>query len=141
MSDIVRFGVSIPADLISSFDQFIKDRHYTNRSEAIRDLIRAKLVEREWEQGVKGSEVIGTITSVYDHHKRELLSNLTDLQHDFHESIISSQHIHLDHHNCLEVIIVRGNPEHIRQLADHINALKGIKHSKLTMTTSGFDIT
>jgi CopG family nickel-responsive transcriptional regulator len=140
MSDIVRFGISIPADLIASFDQFTAGRHYTNRSEAIRDLIRDKLVKREWDVKIKGKKVIGTITSVYDHHKRELLNKLTDLQHDFHEHIISSQHIHLDHHNCLEVIIVRGESEKVRQLADKINALKGIKHSRLTMTTSGLDL-
>ncbi|MEW5949534.1 MAG: nickel-responsive transcriptional regulator NikR [Thermodesulfobacteriota bacterium] len=140
MSDIIRFGISIPADLIASFDQFIAERHYTNRSEAIRDLIREKLVQREWAAKIKGKQVIGTITSVYDHHKRELLNKLTDLQHDFHENIISSQHIHLDHHNCLEVIIVRGEAEKVRQLADKLNALKGIKHSQLTMTTSGLDL-
>ena len=110
MSDIVRFGISIPADLIASFDQFTAERHYTNRSEAIRDLIRDKLVKREWDAKIKGKKVIGTITSVYDHH------------------------------NCLEVIIVRGESEKVRQLADKINALKGIKHSRLTMTTSGLDL-
>lgn len=140
MSHIVRFGISIPADLITSFDKFIAEHHYTNRSEAIRDLIRDKLVQREWHANIKGKQVIGTITSVYDHHRRELLKKLTDLQHDFHENIISSQHIHLDHHNCLEVVIVRGEAEKVRQLADQINALTGIKHSKLAMTTSGLDL-
>lgn len=140
MSSIVRFGISIPADLISSFDQLISERHYTNRSEAIRDLIRDKLVQQDWNAKFKGRQVIGTITSVYDHHQRELLNKLTDLQHDFHANIISTQHIHLDHQNCLEVIILRGQAENVRQLADKINALKGIKHSKLTMTTSGLGL-
>lgn len=137
MSEIVRFGVSIPADLIASFDRFIIEHHYTNRSEAIRDLIRARLVQRDWDKEMGAADVIGTITSVYDHHKRELLTNLTDLQHDFHENIVSSQHIHLDHNNCLEVIIARGNANSVRELANRISALKGIKHSKLTMTTTG----
>ncbi|MFH1147867.1 MAG: nickel-responsive transcriptional regulator NikR [Pseudomonadota bacterium] len=137
MSEIVRFGVSIPEDLIASFDRFIIEHHYTNRSEAIRDLIRARLVQRDWDEEMGAAHVVGTITSVYDHHKRELLNNLTDLQHDFHENIISSQHIHLDHSNCLEVIIARGEAKTVRELADRISALKGIKHSNLTMTTAG----
>lgn len=140
MSDIVRFGISIPADLIASFDEYIEEHHYSNRSEAIRDLIRAELVKAEWGKEVPDGEVIGTITSVYDHHQRELLNNLTDLQHDFHENIVSSQHIHLGHHSCLEVIIARGSSERIRQLAFKINALKGIKHSSLIMTTLGLEI-
>ncbi|MBA2848329.1 nickel-responsive transcriptional regulator NikR [Thermosulfuriphilus ammonigenes] len=138
MGEIYRFGVSIPSELIEAFDRYIAERHYTNRSEAIRDLIREKLVEREWE--ISGREVVGTITYVYDHHQRELVDRLIDLQHDYHENILAAQHIHLDHDNCLEVIIVKGHPKIIRELANRIHSTRGIKHCQLTMTTTGQDL-
>jgi len=135
MSEIVRFGVSIPESLLQKFDQYLQRKHYRNRSEAIRDLIREKLVEEEWRESRR--EVVGTITYVYDHHKRELTDRLIDLQHDHYAQIISTQHVHLDHDRCLEVIIVRGPVSAVRDLADRIKSLKGILHCSLSMTTTG----
>lgn len=137
---IIRFGVSIPSDLIRNFDEYIRARQYSNRSEAIRDLIREKLIAQEWEREAQGKEVVGTITYVYDHHKRELINSIIDIQHDFTEYVIVSQHVHLDHNNCLEVAIVRGKAGSLEDLADKLKALKGVKHCKLTMTTTGADL-
>ncbi|WP_297057212.1 nickel-responsive transcriptional regulator NikR [Thermosulfurimonas sp.] len=138
MSDLVRFGVSIPASLLKKFDEYISRKHYQNRSEAIRDLIREKLVEEEWRHSQ--SEVVGTISYVYNHHKRELTDRLIDIQHDHYARIISTQHIHLDHDHCLEVIIVKGEVGAVRDLADRIKSLKGILHCSLSMTTTGREL-
>ncbi len=137
MSDIVRFGVSLEKELLDKFDRLIKEKKYPNRSEAIRDLIRENLVKREW---VKGKKVAGAITLVFDHHKRDLVNNLTDIQHDFHTLIISSQHIHLDHDNCLEIIVVRGKPTEVRELADKLRATKGVKYGSLSIATTGKEL-
>ncbi|MBF0253091.1 MAG: nickel-responsive transcriptional regulator NikR [Candidatus Omnitrophica bacterium] len=134
MSGIIRFGISLDEDLSKKYDVRIKKKGYSNRSEAIRDLIRQDLVDQEWDDG---SVVAGAITLIYDHHKRELLNKITDIQHDFHEGIISAQHIHLDHHNCLEIIAFKGNPFEIKKLADRLKAVKGVKHSTLSMSTTG----
>lgn len=134
MAELVRFGVSLDRDLLNRFDPEIKKKGYTNRSEAIRDLIRGSLVKKEWEEG---EEVAGAITLVYDHKKRELVNKLTDLQHDYHEVIISTQHIHLDKNNCLEIVVVKGKPKEVVNLADRLRAMKGVKHGALTMTTTG----
>ncbi len=138
MSGLVRFGVSIPETLLKRFDEYLSRKHYRNRSEAIRDLIREKLVEEEWRRS--HSEVVGTITYVYDHHKRELTDRLIDIQHDHYARIISTQHVHLDHDRCLEVIIVKGEVSAVRDLADRIKALKGILHCSLSMTTTGREL-
>ncbi|OAG27878.1 nickel-responsive transcriptional regulator NikR [Thermodesulfatator autotrophicus] len=135
MAELYRFGVSMPAKLLEEFDRYIERHHYTNRSEAIRDLIREKLVEEEWRES--SEEVIGTITYVYDHHKRELADKLMDIQHDHYQEIISTQHVHLDHDRCLEVVIVKGKAEQIKKLSDRIKSLKGIIHCQLAMTTTG----
>ncbi len=137
MSEIVRFGVSLEKELLEKFDILIKEKKYPNRSEAIRDLIRENLVRREW---VEGKEVAGAITLVFDHHKRDLVNNLTDIQHDFHQLIISSQHIHLDHDNCLEIIVVRGKPTEVRELADKLRAAKGVKYGSLSIATTGKEL-
>ena len=134
---ITRFGVSIPLDLISAFDEYIRKRGYNNRSEAIRDLIREKLIEQEWEKEFEGQQVVGVITYVFDHHKRELVDSIIDIQHNFPEHVIVSQHVHLDHHNCLEVVIVRGESDALHNLSYKLKALKGVKHCRLTMTTTG----
>ncbi len=137
MSELIRFGVSINKDLISKFDRLIKIRSYSNRSEAFRDLIRRELVKEEW----KGSkEVAGAIIIIYDHHKRELLNKITDIQHDFQKYIISTQHIHLDHNNCLEMIAVRGRADELRKLSEMLHSLKGVKHAVLSMSSTGKDI-
>ncbi len=134
---VVRFGVSIPEELITAFDEYIRARAYQNRSEAIRDLIREKLIEKEWEQESMDQEVVGTITYVFDHHKRELVDSILHIQHEFADCVIASQHVHLDHDNCLEVAIVRGKPSILRGVAYKLKALKGVKHCRFTMTTTG----
>ena len=134
MSELFRFGVSLEKDLLDKFDKIIKAENYSNRSEAFRDLIREKLVKTEWQ---RGGNVAGAITLVYDHHKRDLLNVLTDIQHDFHNLIISGQHIHLDHNNCLEIIVVKGKPGEIKDLANKLKSAKGVKHSQLSMTSIG----
>ncbi len=136
-SRLTRIGISLPSELMAAFDRLIREREYKNRSEAIRDLIREKLVEREWEDAVRGTEVIGTITYVYDHHKRELVNEILEIQHSYPDSVVASQHVHLDHHNCLEVAIVKGRAPDLRSLAHRLQALKGVKHCQLTMTTTG----
>ncbi len=134
MSDLMRFGVSLEKNLLRDFDRLIGGKQYANRSEAIRDLIRNSLVEDEWK---KGKDVAGAISLVYDHHKRELMDLIVDIQHNYQDMIIASQHAHLDHHNCLEVVIVRGKSDRIKLLADKLKAIKGVKHGSLTLTTLG----
>ena len=134
MTDLARFGVSIGSELLDKFDELIESKGYVNRSEAIRDLIRDYLVEHEWE---KDAETMGAVTVVYDHHVRELTESLTALQHDFHSSIVSSMHVHVDEHNCLEVIIVRAKGSKVKEIADRLISTRGVKHGGLIMTTTG----
>jgi len=132
---IVRFGISIEDVLLKRFDTLIKKKGYANRSEAIRDLIRDSLVSEELES--ETVETVGTITIVYSHDTRELTDTLTDMQHDYYNSIVSSMHIHIDEHNCLEVIVVRGKSSEIKAIADRLIGTKGVKHGKLSLTTTG----
>ncbi len=134
MSSLIRFGVSLDKQLLDSFDNLIKTKGYSNRSEAIRDLIRDELVRLEWRAG---REVAGTISLVYDHHTPGLSSKLTDIQHTSPDIIISTQHIHLDHHNCLEIIVTKGDPRDIEKLAALLKAARGVKHCALSMATTG----
>ncbi len=127
------------ADLLTQLDDLVKAKGYTNRSQAIADMVRDQLVEHRGKEGNR--KIAGTITLVYDHHKRNIQSLLTSIQHDFGEHIISTMHVHLDHHNCLEILAVRGRASLIRQLADKLIAAKGVKHGKLTMTTTGEEFT
>ncbi len=137
MAELMRFGVSLEKDLLDKFDRIIRIENYSNRSEAIRDLIREKLVRKEW----KGkAEVAGAVILVYDHHKRDLLNSLVDIQHDFHHLIIANQHVHLDHHNCLEIIVVKGKPGEIEKLAHKLKSAKGVKHGQLTAATTGKEL-
>ncbi len=137
MSTLTRFGVSLEKELLIKFDKRLKEKQYKNRSEAIRDLIREDLVKKQWQQG---SEIAGTITIIYNHHKRELVNRIMDIQHDFGGIIISTQHIHLDHHNCLEIIAVKGRPNQAEKLADTLHAVKWVKHVALGMSSTGMDI-
>ena len=139
MIDAVRFGVSMSKELLKKFDQLIRDMGYRNRSEAIRDLIRERLVQQEWQHTNK--ETVGTITIVYSHDVHELTEILTALQHKYHKQIISTMHIHLDRHNCLEVLVVRGKGQEIKKIADRLLSTKGVKHGKLTTTTTGRTLT
>ncbi|MDD5059862.1 MAG: nickel-responsive transcriptional regulator NikR [Candidatus Omnitrophica bacterium] len=137
MMALIRFGVSIEKDLLDKFDRFIGGKKYTNRSEAFRDLIRQELIQKQWEGK---DEVAGAITLIYNHHKRELVNKLMDIQHDFGRLIISAQHIHLDHNNCLEIIAVKGSPLQAQKLADNLKSIKGVKHGTLSMSTAGTGI-
>jgi len=129
-----RFGVSLPDDLLQQFDRCIQEKGYGNRSEALRDLIRESLLTEKIESD---DIVAGTLTLVFDHHTPDLNKKLDDIQHDSHELVLSKLHIHLDHHNCLEVIVLKGQRSEIQKLADMTVALRGVKHGKLTFTLTG----
>ncbi|MGD2073018.1 MAG: nickel-responsive transcriptional regulator NikR [Candidatus Thorarchaeota archaeon] len=133
MDNLVRFGVSMPEQLLVKFDSIIKLKGYTNRSEAIRDMVRDAIVEHKW---MEGKEVMGVITIVYDHGRKGLMEKLTDLQHHHHHNVASTTHIHLDHDNCLEVVVVKGKTPEVTELADNMIALKGVKHGKLVVTSA-----
>jgi CopG family nickel-responsive transcriptional regulator len=134
MSKLQRFGVSIETDLLDKFDEFIQERNYKNRSEALRDLMRAALVQEQWDE----DEIIaGAIAFVYDHHHGQLVHNLMNIQHDYYQIIISSQHIHLDHDNCMEIIMAKGAANEVGKLYDDIRVMKGIKHIDLLRSTTG----
>ena len=137
-SSLLRFGVSIEESLLKKFDSFISSNNYKNRSEALRDLIRIALVEEEWENA--DEEVAGAIVLVYNHHKRELVDKLLDIQHDYNKYIISSQHIHLDHDNCLEIIVVKGSIKFTQEILSKLKSAKGVKHASLTKSTLGKNI-
>lgn len=137
MSSLVRFGVSLEEGLLKKFDRHIKKNKYTNRSEAVRDLIREELVKKEW---MENKEVTGAITIVYDHHTRELVNKILDIQHDYHDFILSTQHIHLDHHNCFEIIVTRGKSKDIEELFQLLKSAKGVKHAGFLMATKGKDL-
>lgn len=138
MSELSRIGVAIDSDLLEKFDGHIAKRGYTNRSEAFRDLIRDELVQKKWE--LPDSPVVGTVTLVYDHHVRLLNERLTDLQHESFHNVLSTLHIHLDHDNCLEVLVVKGKAAAVKKLADALISTKGVKHGRLTITSAGVDL-
>jgi CopG family nickel-responsive transcriptional regulator len=138
MSELSRIGVAIDEELLRKFDDLIASRGYTNRSEAFRDLIRDELVERAWEQ--PDSNVVGTVTLVYDHHVRMLNEKLTDMQHSHFHQILSTLHVHLDHDNCLEVLVVRGKASEVKKIADALISTKGVKHGRLTITSTGAEL-
>ena len=135
---MMRFGISADARLIDKFDGMIVEKSYANRSEAIRDLIRDQLVEFAWTKN--NEDVIGTITLVYNHELKELTEKLTELEHQNHTNIISSIHVHLDNHNCLEVLIVKGKSSEVQGISYKLIGTRGVKHGKLTMTTSGVEL-
>lgn len=138
MGELSRIGVAIDSDLLNQFDSLIAERGYTNRSEAFRDLIRDELIQKTWRS--PESNVVGTVTLVYDHHVRLLNEKLTDLQHEHHQAILSTLHVHLDHNNCLEVLVVRGKVSIVQKIADNLISTKGVKHGRLTLTTSGAEL-
>lgn len=137
-SELQRFGVSMEASLLDRFDRLIEAKGYGSRSEAIRDLVRGCLVEEEWR--TEEGPAVGTVTLIYDHHTRDMSDRLTDLQHNYHECIVSVLHVHLDAHNCLEVLVVRGDKPSIQQIADRLSSTKGVKHCKLVTTTTGTNL-
>jgi CopG family transcriptional regulator, nickel-responsive regulator len=133
MANLSRIGVSLDSDLLDRFDKFIADKGYDNRSEAFRDLIRDRLVG----SAVIASKslVVGTVTLIYDHHARLLPEKLADLQHESHAIVISTLHAHLDHHTCLEVVVLRGKSGEVQQLADRLISTKGVQHGRLVMSS------
>ncbi len=135
MGELVRFGVSMDSELLDAFDALIERKGYANRSEAIRDLLRNELVQVEWES--EEQETVATVTLVYSHEVRELADKLLDLQHDSHQTVVSSLHVHLDSHNCLEVLVLRGHAGRVRHIAERLVSTKGVRHGKIAMTTTG----
>lgn len=138
MGKLTRFGVSLDEELLEPFDALCAVKGYSNRSEAIRDLIRKALVAEEWQQA--DGQGAGTLTLVYDHHKNDLARRLTQMQHDEHDIIIATLHVHLDHYNCLEVLILKGEAARVRALADKLISCKGVKHGTFSGTTTGQDL-
>ena len=132
-----RFSISLEEDLLDKFDEHIQRSGYSNRSEAIRDLIRKGLVRQEWESN---SQVMGVVTLVYDHHRPQLQERVTELQHRFYHLITSTTHVHMDHHNCLEVTIAKGRACEVEELARGLIALRGVKDGSLTMSSTGGEI-
>ena len=137
MSELIRFGVSLEKELLKKFDKHIKKENYANRSNAIADLIRDKLIKQEW---AEDKEVAGAIIMVFDHLQRDLVNNLTNIQHDYHKYIISSQHIHLDHDICFEIVVVKGKPHLLEELANKLKSAKGVKHASLSLATTGKEV-
>jgi CopG family nickel-responsive transcriptional regulator len=135
---VSRFSISLPPSLLQQFDEMSKEKGYDNRSLAIGDMMRDRLVEHRQKFG--NEDIAGTITLVYDHHKQHVQAALTDIQHDHHEVIVSTVHVHLDHDNCLEVLVVRGKAAVVKKIADELISAKGVKHGKLTVTTTGKDL-
>jgi CopG family nickel-responsive transcriptional regulator len=129
-----RFSISLEEKLLAVFDEHIKARSYSNRSEAIRDLIRKAFIKEQWE---KDKQVMGVISLVYDHHQHKLQEKVTRVQHDFHQHIVSTTHVHMDHDNCLEVIVVKGKAGEVQELANRLAALKGVRDTNLAMSSTG----
>ena len=134
MGRIARFGISLDRELLERFDEFIKEKGYTNRSKAIGDLMRSFIVSEEWG---KGGEVVGVMVLVYDHHKRGVVDKLIDVQHDLQELVSSTMHVHLDEDNCLEVVVARGKPDELKTLADRMISMKGVKYGRIIKATTG----
>lgn len=138
MEILKRFGVSIEEGLLKKFDRYVRKKKYSNRSEAIRDLIRKELVGESWESG--NEEVAGAVIMVYDHDRKELADNLVTIQHNWHHVIISTQHVHLDHHTCLEVVVVKGKINDVYRLEAELKVPKGVKHVSLAKSTLAREI-
>jgi CopG family nickel-responsive transcriptional regulator len=134
-----RFSVSMAGSLVGQLDTLVEATGYRNRSRALSDMVRAQLVEHRAYHG--NQEIVGTITIVYDHHKRGVQALLTEIQHRQQHLIVSTMHIHLDHQNCLEVLAVRGRARDVKKIADRLIATRGVKHGRLTVTTTGEQFT
>ncbi len=132
-----RFTISLEEKLLKQFDSAIRQQKYENRSEAIRDLIRSSFVEEEWQAD---KDVVGVISLVYDHHQPKLQEKVTEIQHNYHHQIVSATHIHMDHHNCLEVVIIKGTAGSVNELTNRLRSLKGVRNCKLAMSTTGKDL-
>lgn len=135
---VIRFTVSLDEELLAKFDELCDERSYQTRSEAVRDLIRNTLVSKEWDDSDR--EIAGTLSMVYDHHTSDLTQKLVEIQHEDHELILSTLHVHLDHHNCLEVLVLKGPGKRVKALGSKLISTKGVKHGKLSLTTTGKDL-
>ncbi|MCM8821751.1 MAG: nickel-responsive transcriptional regulator NikR [Candidatus Omnitrophica bacterium] len=133
MSNLIRFGVSLEKELLEVFDRYIKEKKYPTRSKAIADLMRKEIVQQRWREGKK---VAGAIVFIYNHHRRNIVDRLIDIQHDFAEIVISTQHIHLSHDECLEMVVVRGKPSNVERLANTIRSIKGVEHCAIAFTSA-----
>jgi len=133
-AELTRTGVSIEEPLLKQFDRLIARRGYQNRSEALRDLVRESLVAEAIDQN---ESVVATLSMIYDHHRPNLANKLIEIQHHAHHQVLAATHVHLDHDNCLEVIIMKGRSGDLKQLADRMLSLRGVQHGKLVMTTTG----
>lgn len=138
MGQTTRFGVSLDSDLLEKFDALCEEKCYQTRSEAIRDLIRNTLVQKEWDD--LNRIMVGTLTLIYDHHQSDLAQKMTEIQHSNLDVIVTSLHIHLDHHNCMEVLILRGPGQDLKNTAERLISTKGVKHGKLNLATTGQDL-
>jgi len=134
MPELVRLGLSMDERLLAKLDGMVHDSKYTHRSEFVRDMLRQRLVEEEWE---RDAEVVGTVTLIYDHHFRRLSEKLTDLQHHHHEVILATTHVHLDEEMCAEMILMKGRAGEIKAVADHLRQHKGVLHAALSMSSTG----
>ncbi len=134
MNKLIRFGISMDNDLLHQFDHLIARKGYTNRSEAVRDIVRDKLVEESIE--TKHGNVFGALVFLYDHHKRELEKSLSNIQHDYFRNIISTSHVHVDHDHCLEVVLLKGDAAILKAISGKILSFKGVKNGKLTLTSA-----
>jgi CopG family nickel-responsive transcriptional regulator len=134
MSSLIRTGISLEQELLERFDQLIREKGYGSRSEAIRDLVRNHFVE---EDVASNKAVVATLTLVYDHHQPKLSEQLIEAQHGYKGQVLATTHVHLDHHNCLEVIILKGPGIDVKKFSDHLISLKGVKHGKLVLTHAG----
>lgn len=134
MSKVTRISISVEEELIEKFDDYSTKQGFPTRSEAIKNLIREVLIKDEW---TKGTHIAGAISMVFDHHKSQMVQKLLSVEHDFCQEIQCSQHVHLDHQNCMEIIVVRGKRERIEALLQQLRQIKGLKHLVLTMSTTG----
>jgi len=141
MSSLIRFGISIEDELLESFDGLSAERGYSNRSEAVRDLMRDALVQSRVAAEPDKTEVIASLTLVYDHHARDLSDKMASIQHKHHGLVISVLHVHISQDDCMEVIAMQGNAREVRHLADALLNLKGVKHGKLFITLPAKAIT
>ncbi len=132
-----RIGVSLEDELLSQFDALIARKGYASRSEAIRDLIRGELVEREWGGASGGAERVAVVALVYDHDSSSLAQKLTHLQHENHRAVVSALHVHMDAHNCLEVLVLRGRGRPLLRMADGLVSTRGVKFGRVVPATTG----
>ncbi len=132
--EIVRFGVSLEKELLDIFDRKIKQKKYTTRSKAIADLMRKEIIQQRWRTG---KQVAGAIVFIYNHHRRNIVDRIIDIQHDFSDIVVSTQHVHLSHDECLEIVVIKGKPQRVETLADSIRSIKGVEHCVVAFTSTG----